>query len=63
MTEPYTPTTEQVREWYSRGRGGSYYSAIERGFVRSTDEFDRWFIREIEAAEYSGYLRAKDERN
>ena len=51
MTEPYTPTTEEVR--------AAYIGVPEHYLDASIGaEFDRWFIRQIEAAEYSGYLRA-----
>lgn len=48
-TEPYTPTTEAVRERYSM-------QEPVQEILRA--EFDRWFLQEIERAEYSGYLRA-----
>lgn len=58
MTEPYTPTTRHVRSGYAtiNDWNGIPFQSTDR-----CAEFDRWFIREIEAAEYSGYLRAKEE--
>lgn len=49
MTEPYTPTTDEVRHKWAFEEGDVYESAAE---------FDRRFLQEIERAEYSGYLRA-----
>lgn len=50
MTEPYTPTTEEIKERWVHFDGGP----------EATDsaEFDRWYVQEIERAEYSGYERA-----
>lgn len=59
MSEPYTPTTETVYFAYLENKfaaKGIPYDDREDRVTRA--EFDRWFIREIEAAEYSGYLRA-----
>lgn len=55
MTEPYTPTTDQVREKYA-----FQVLTTTDSFTREANraEFDRWFLQEIERAEYSGYLRA-----
>lgn len=53
-TEPYTSTTEEVRHKWAFEEGDVYESAAE---------FDRWFLQEIEKAEYSGYLRAVREQN
>lgn len=55
MTEPYTPTTEEVREFYQSSEDGLDF---KRRFFERGAEFDRWFLQEIEKAEYSGYLRA-----
>ena len=58
MTEPYTPETGAIREAY---RMWCADMDVRFDADRCFAEFDRWFIREIEAAEYSGYLRAKEE--
>lgn len=51
MTEPYIPTTEEVRM--------AYVGEPEHWLDdKVAAEFDRWFLQEIEKAEYSGYLRA-----
>lgn len=57
VTEPYIPTTAKIREAYI----GSQYDCM--GIVRKASEasFDRWYVQEIEKAEYSGYLRAVQE--
>lgn len=53
-TEPYTPTTDDVRTVWTLWKGR--YSRMRPH--ESDAEFDRWYVQEIEKAEYSGYLRA-----
>lgn len=49
MTEPYTPTTEEVRHKWAFEEGDVYESAAE---------FDRWFSSEIAKAEARGYFNS-----
>lgn len=58
MTEPYTPTTEEVRTYFVRGQNNYRYGVYDEADVRVGAMFDRWYVQEIEKAEYSGYLRA-----
>lgn len=55
MTEPYTPETGAIREAYLLW---CFEADADFDGAECRAEFDRWFIREIEKAEYSGYLRA-----
>lgn len=52
MTDGYMPTTEEIRDSYAADIAhlGTYSEKAKA--------FDRWYIQEIEKAEYSGYLRA-----
>lgn len=52
MTDEYTPTTKSVRKGYA-----ARFSILSSRKA-AEEEFDRWFLQEIERAEYSGYLRA-----
>lgn len=59
--EPYTPDTAEIRAaWLDSHRVDAEGGGFEReGRPRERiREFDRWFLQEIERAEYSGYLRA-----
>lgn len=64
MTEPYTPTTESIRRDYAEHRKDCMHSPSYEQSRRFREggngegEFDRWYIQEIERAEYSGYERA-----
>lgn len=48
MTEK-TPTTQEVR---------IAVMGLGSVWALTPEEFDRWYVQEIEKAEYSGYLRA-----
>lgn len=53
-TEPYTPTTEEIRNAFVQ----TSVWLPGTPFSKYGEFFDRWYVQEIEKAEYSGYLRA-----
>lgn len=55
MTTDYTPETGAIREAYLMWCADM---DIEFDGSKCGSEFDRWYVQEIERAEYSGYLRA-----
>lgn len=52
----YTPTTEEIRDGYSRSTGGFYHDVTEEGFA----EFDRWLAEVVRQAKAEAWESAVD---
>lgn len=59
MTD-FTPTTEQVRDWYVRSNRNAFIASADE----HRQEFDRWLELERHKSRQDGYaLRIADERD